>query len=753
MAGVAGVVALHICVGIGSPRPSLVVQNEASARQIAVLPFRDLGETKETAGIGIEIAEELTNTLSKLQGFSILDQGFQRQVSIAGPSVGGSEMAEELANARRLGIDILVTGACKKTDAAFHLDCWIYDVATGERLDGKSFALDGKFPADRVTLLRELPAKVEKALSPSAASTSRQKPMAAAESSLDVEAHQLFAAGLQASSSPTKESLESAIELFQQALAKDANYAQVYAAKADAEIQLATRQKKEGLDIKKQVDLAVQDATDAVESAPYFGLGHWQLSRALALKGDFAGSTRSARVAAQLLPADGAVYVDLCRALNQGKITDGPEIQRAITMAPALSLVVPELPKITVQNEGTEVLKFKFAVDGGERFASVDVLPGGSRVVGLVPGHYAVTTIREGVSKTVTQELGSGTTYYMNDRAIVTDHTTDVGGMGVRNSATDSLLTVTSNIRGARVSIDGINIGTTPVTRSVGPGAMSDGNFNLLVTAPGYKPNGAEVHLSPGTSQEIPIDLTRDSGPSPGDPIISARSPKKSSKTGLMMVPIARATFTMGDSSQADNQPHSVTLSAFSISQYPVTIKQFRAFTDASDGYRHALGGTFDWSLIAANTPDDHPMVNVTYSEASAYCQWAGGVLPTEAQWEYAARGPKGYRYPWSNDWSPDKLEYNNRTGTAAVTAHPAGASYFGCYDMEGNVWQWCRDGYTSNIARNVTDPMVIGEPRVIRGCAFGSDGAKDCMAAVRGINPGSKRSDHVGFRVAWPFG
>ena len=136
-----------------------------------------------------------------------------------------------------------------------------------------------------------------------------------------------------------------------------------------------------------------------------------------------------------------------------------------------------------------------------------------------------------------------------------------------------------------------------------------------------------------------------------------------------------------------------VEAAAFRIDRCPVTNAQYAEFCRAT-GYaprNHWPGGQPDaWKL-------DHPVVCVNWMDAQAYTKWAGKRLPTEAEWEKAARGPDGLLYPWGEEFDAGACQWNReRTaagpGTAAVTAHPQGASPYGVVDMVGNAAEWCAD-------------------------------------------------------------
>ncbi len=226
-------------------------------------------------------------------------------------------------------------------------------------------------------------------------------------------------------------------------------------------------------------------------------------------------------------------------------------------------------------------------------------------------------------------------------------------------------------------------------------------------------------------------------------------------KDGAEMVLIPGGPFLMGDNDRADNPRHTVTLSSYYIYKNLVTIKQYMAFCDATHRSKPS-GPGFD----PAWRQQDCPMVKVSWYDARAYCDWAGARLPTEAQWEKAARGTAGLKYPWGDAWSAGKLwcstnQVFDAGSTTAVGRYGVSQSS-GCTDMAGNAWQWCSDwydaGYWSTPLAQEADPenQRIGEKksRVLRGGSwrfYGPDAFFRCATRFK-IWPGFWATD-VGFR------
>jgi len=234
-------------------------------------------------------------------------------------------------------------------------------------------------------------------------------------------------------------------------------------------------------------------------------------------------------------------------------------------------------------------------------------------------------------------------------------------------------------------------------------------------------------------------------------PRISAGAVQRRGEDNAEMVYIPAGTFTMGDT-HGDGLPnekpsHQVSVQAFWIDRAEVTFAQIARIVRAA-GARPKLE-----RLRELRGRDQHPAIHVTWHDASAYCRMVGKRLPTEAEWEYAARGTDGRRYPWGETWDPDRarVEGSGRgQGAAPVGSHPSGASPFGVLDMAGNVWEWTSSlekpyPYVTTDGRE--DPSAPG-PRVIRGGAWKMKPRALRTTSRHSADPAT-RAPIIGFRCA----
>jgi formylglycine-generating enzyme required for sulfatase activity len=228
------------------------------------------------------------------------------------------------------------------------------------------------------------------------------------------------------------------------------------------------------------------------------------------------------------------------------------------------------------------------------------------------------------------------------------------------------------------------------------------------------------------------------------------------------MVAVAAGSYTIGrdDADPLEKPQHKVDLPAFVLDRTEVTNAAYKKFMDAT-GHKAPTNWT---SKGFPEGRDNSPVTGVTWQDAADYAAWAGKRLPTEAEWEAAARGADGRIYPWGNDYrsgianigsEPDDITADQYpSGIKDVGRYPQGASPVGALDMIGNAWEWAADvfdlypGGITSIPKDIKDRMKPGLTyRVIRGGAY--DGNKKNDATYRGLLDGSQAYPKVGFRCA----
>ena len=218
-------------------------------------------------------------------------------------------------------------------------------------------------------------------------------------------------------------------------------------------------------------------------------------------------------------------------------------------------------------------------------------------------------------------------------------------------------------------------------------------------------------------------------------------------------VVIPEGTFVMGDDKgNEDERPqHVVSLSAYEIDRFETTVQQFRDFvkTTLYQTGAEKAGNPITRTWQVDNTPErwDHPVRLVSWWDADAYCRWRGKRLPTEAEWEYAARGGDQRKFPWGNEYDLTRLPSGD---TAPVGFFSGGVSPFGVYDMAGNVWEWTEDWYdaAAYATSGVRDPRAskATDQKTIRGGGFNST-ADDVRVTRRIRNFPTTFHPDVGFR------
>ncbi len=235
------------------------------------------------------------------------------------------------------------------------------------------------------------------------------------------------------------------------------------------------------------------------------------------------------------------------------------------------------------------------------------------------------------------------------------------------------------------------------------------------------------------------------------------------------MVRVPGGSFVMGsDDGAEDERPaHTVRLDEFEIDRVPVTNADFAQFLDRFGAFNASGARHYDWDDRDARIHrvgggwradagyEAHPVVEATWIGAAMYCRWHGKRLPSEAEWEKAARGGERRRYPWG-DSAPTRAHARFEAGwneTAPAGAHPYGASPYGALDMAGNIWHWVSSAYRPYPYRadDGREDPTPGPVRATRGGGHDSP-ASELRATERGRNLSRNPAaghHNIGFRCA----
>ena len=313
-------------------------------------------------------------------------------------------------------------------------------------------------------------------------------------------------------------------------------------------------------------------------------------------------------------------------------------------------------------------------------------------------------------------------------------------------------LTVTSTPNGASVYVDGVRVGSTPLSGyEIDTGEQRKKQIKVGLELSGYKTRVAELTLKGGQSTpwegrlEKILEIQK-------APVPSGVIPE-----GMVLIPAGE--FQMGSNDgEFDEKPvHTVYVDAFYMDVYEVTNAQYKKFVDANPqwGKDHIPSRYHDGNYLKHWTGNsygrgNHPVVYVSWYGAMAYAEWANKRLPTEAEWERAARGGLSRKkYPWGDLLDSGKAKYRGG-GTTAVGTYPP--NKFGLYDMAGNVWEWCLDAYDGDFYKSSPrrNPIAKADgitqatrrftnakaPRVLRGGAWSNSRSALRVVDRRRFNP-----------------
>ncbi len=308
---------------------------------------------------------------------------------------------------------------------------------------------------------------------------------------------------------------------------------------------------------------------------------------------------------------------------------------------------------------------------------------------------------------------------------------TTTKGDGEKKEEQRAKVKITTAPSGAIIKVDGARVGPSPITVD-----LKAGTHEIEINHEGYQVKRHKLEIEPGEEQ-IPLNFIL--VPHPAE-----RTPD--------MVFVSAGFFIMGrDGGSPDESPaHKIYLDAFYIDRYEVSNKQYKKFLEETE--RQPPGF---WDDPERNAPN-LPVVGVDWADAKAYCEWAKKRLPTEAEWEKAARGAQGWLYPWGNEFDDAKAnikgEEDGYADVAPVGALPEGRSTYGAYNMIGNVAEWTNDYfdpeyYSYMPMKNPTGPDS-GTRKVLRGGSFRT-GKEYANVTYRSAFAPQSRKPYIGFRCA----
>lgn len=297
-------------------------------------------------------------------------------------------------------------------------------------------------------------------------------------------------------------------------------------------------------------------------------------------------------------------------------------------------------------------------------------------------------------------------------------------------------------------------------------------------TTPAFTPPPA-TPTSNATAETPPASTT--AAPSTGATTDPTAGVERTDDHGVAQVWVPAGSFLMGTDDTdptgelappdwarfelaAERPQHEVALSSgYWIDRTEVTNEAFGAFVAAGGYQDRSFWSDAGWTWVSGREATDlpascvdarpaHPRVCITWYEAEAYAAWRGGALPTEAQWEYAARGPSSSIFPWGDGWDPAKTNLVDSEGLTPVGSFPDGASWVGAVDMSGNAMEWVADWYSGSyykqeIRDDPTGPPT-GSKKVEKGGWWGSVPYVARSAYRHFEDPPTYQDHHIGVRI-----
>jgi len=324
--------------------------------------------------------------------------------------------------------------------------------------------------------------------------------------------------------------------------------------------------------------------------------------------------------------------------------------------------------------------------------------------------------------------------------------------LGKGQAASYGMVSVSADVPAAWVFLDGNLVGRIVEGSPLLLKNVLTGTREILVRDFSGREARKEVIVEKGKNSEVSLKIFKNfhGGSDLNSLVTVGKNPQGYEeywrvKDSALVVLIPAGEFLMGsakNNGEPSEQPqHLVYLSDFFIDKTEVTWRQFRKYAETT-------GRQMSPSPISG-TPDDYPVSFILWKEAKDYCEWIGGRLPTEAEWEKAARGTDGRKYPWGNEWDQERC--NSIDGgphsPEGVGSFPACVSPYGLLDMSGSMWEWCSDWYDEQFyskspSANPHGP-ASGTRRIIRGGAWMSQPLWLRTTYRFSVPPTTRKADH----------
>ena len=363
----------------------------AAPLNIAVFSFKQTVGAEATATLGQGIADSLSNALKGVSRLAVADPtAFSKATAKDQPSDSPLKDEDTLRLGQELGLAMLVVGSYQSVGPQLIVDARILNVATGTVLAGSAINLSASFPDGYATLLTQLNTRVIAALrvQPTPAEA---KELASKLASQSAQALTAYNQGLERMRQGSTESFEVAIRLFDDCLKADPAYALAYAAKAEAEAQLAELLQAKGEDSQTVARQAVSDAAAALQQRPNFARAHRAMARAQNAAGNYDQAAAAAKRAIEFSPNDAATLIALARALNGGELKRTPELDKVLRSQPWITFVFNQFPKVFVKNDCDYVTTVTLSGTDSDANPPLTLQPHAARVVAVLPGTFTVT--------------------------------------------------------------------------------------------------------------------------------------------------------------------------------------------------------------------------------------------------------------------------------------------------------------------------------------------------------------------------